>query len=306
MPTDPALSEASPPTEKTSPLSTMPSWLRKPLHHTQKKFMTEKVLEKYQLNTVCEEARCPNRGECFSKKTATFLALGKACSRNCAFCDIDFTKTPPPPDPEEPYKIASSIMELGLKHAVVTMVARDDLPDGGAQHIANIIYAIRHMTPNTTIEVLTSDFSGNPNSLDLVLDAQPDIFNHNIETVQRLSPSIRHKATFPRTLAVLAHAKHSKKTQFVKSGLMVGLGELAEEVYHTIMALHKSGTDIITIGQYLRPSKGKFQVKEYIPPQLFTTYREYGHSLGIRHMYCGPFVRSSYNAAEVMDFIKNS
>lgn len=303
MPFEPA----SPPLSENpshTPLS-MPPWLRKPLHHHPKKITTEKILKKYQLNTVCEEAKCPNRGECFSKRTATFLALGKACSRNCAFCDIDFTKNPPAPDPDEPFKIASSIMELGLKHAVVTMVARDDLPDGGAQHIANIIHAIREQTPQATIEVLTSDFAGNPDSLDILLDAQPDIFNHNIETVSRLSPAIRHKATFPRTLAVLAHAKRSKKTQFVKSGLMLGLGEFVDEVLHTIMALHKAGTDIITIGQYLRPRKGKFQVKEYVSPEQFAQYREYGNELGIRHMYCGPFVRSSYNAAEVMSYINN-
>lgn len=186
--------------------------------------------------------------------------------------------------------------ELGLKHAVITMVARDDLPDQGAGQIAAIIHAIRKENPATTIEVLTSDFSGNVKPLYIVLDAQPEIFNHNIETTRALSPRVRHKAEYDRTLTVLKQAKESGKAVFVKSGLMVGLGETQQEVEETLRDLAQAGCDIITIGQYLQPDPRKLRVKAFISPDQFKAYEVYGRSLGVRHMYCGPFVRSSYNA----------
>jgi lipoic acid synthetase len=277
-----------------------PSWLHRKIPRGSNLFKTEGILQKYRLNTVCEEAKCPNRMECYSKKTATFLALGKECTRNCGFCDIDFSKEPKPPEHDEPERIALSVKELGLKHVVITMVARDDLPDGGAAHVARIIHAVRAEVPGCTIEVLTSDFSGNFSALDTVLEARPEVFNHNIETVRLLTPRIRHKATYDRTLDVLRHAKASKKAGWIKSGIMVGIGETEEQVKETIQDLHAAGCDIITIGQYLQADYRKFRVKVFIPPDQFKVYETYGLSLGVPQMYCGPLVRSSYNAAEVL------
>lgn len=276
-----------------------PRWLHTKLQPGGQLVKTGAILEKYRLNTVCEEAKCPNRLECYSRKTATFLALGKACTRACGFCDIDFTKQPKNPEKDEPMRIAYSVRELGLKHVVVTMVARDDLTDGGAAHMAAIVHAIRKVNAQCTIELLTSDFSGNFAALDSVLAANPEIFNHNIETVRLLSPRVRHRATYDQTLAVLAHAKQSKRVEFVKSGIMVGLGETIEQVKETIDDLQATGCDILTIGQYLQPSQNKLRVKTFVSPETFALYEEYGLSIGIKQMYCGPFVRSSYNAHEV-------
>ncbi len=285
-----------PPNPEEESKGRFPSWLHRKLPTGDQIFKTENILLKYKLNTVCEEAKCPNRFECYTKKTATFLALGKECTRNCGFCDIDFSKTPKAPEADEPDRIAHSVKDLGLKHAVITMVARDDLPDEGASHIANIIKAIRHVNPGTTIEILTSDFSGNVKLLYIALDAQPEIFNHNIETVRSLTPRIRHKAQYDRTLSILQAAKESGKVRYVKSGIMIGLGETQEEVFETIRDLKNAGCDIITIGQYLQASRVKLRVKEFIHPDVFKAYEEYGLSLGTRYVYSGPFVRSSYNA----------
>lgn len=277
-------------------LGRFPSWLHRKLPIGSQIFKTNEIVQKHGLNTVCEEAKCPNRLECYTKKTATFLALGKQCTRNCGFCDIDFSKTPKAPDAEEPKKIALSVKELGLKHAVITMVARDDLPDEGAGHIARIIEEIRNENPDTTVEILTSDFSGNVKLLYIALDAEPEIFNHNIETVRELSPKVRHKAMYDRTLEVLKAAKSYGKSLYVKSGFMVGLGESKEQLKETIRDLKEAGCDIITIGQYLQASAKKLRVKEFVEPSRFKEYEEYGLSIGVKHMYCGPFVRSSYNA----------
>jgi len=282
--------------EEGESLGRFPSWLHRKLPTGGQIFKTNEILEKYQLNTVCEEAKCPNRLECYTKKTATFLALGKECTRNCGFCSIDFNKTPKAPDADEPLKIALSVKDLGLKHAVVTMVARDDLSDKGASHIAAIIRAIRKENPQTTIEVLTSDFSGDLAALDIALSAQPEIFNHNIETVRDLSSRVRHKAEYDTTLNVLRHAKKSGKAIFVKSGIMVGLGETESQVKNTIEDLAQAGCDIVTIGQYLQSTRVKLRVKEFIHPDQFKAYEEYGLKIGVKFMYCGPFVRSSYNA----------
>ena len=273
-----------------------PSWLHRKLPPGGGLFKTNDILRKYKLNTVCEEAKCPNRLECYNKKTATFLALGKACTRSCGFCDIDFSKAPKAPEEDEPMRIALSARELGLKHIVITMVARDDLPDGGSAHIAAIIRRAREENPGSTIEVLTSDFSGNQEALLVVLQEHPEIFNHNIETVRPLTPRIRHKATYERTLEVLRFASHSTLVQFVKSGIMVGLGETPEQVKETISDLHAAGCSIVTIGQYLQAGDKNVRVKAFVHPDQFKEYEEYGHLLGIPHMYCAPFVRSSYNA----------
>ncbi len=281
-----------------------PSWLHRKLPKGGTLFQTGGIVKKYRLNTVCEEAKCPNCSECFAKKTATFLALGKECSRNCGFCDIDFAKNPSKPEADEPKRIALSVQELGLKHVVITMVARDDLDDGGASHIAAIIREIRIVNPGCTIEVLTSDFSGKMESVDIVLEEKPEIFNHNIETVERISPRIRHKASYRRTLDVLSHAKKSGKSGYVKSGIIVGFGETKEEIFATIEDLKRVGCDIITMGQYLQANRKKLLVKEFVHPDTFKVYEEYGRSIGVPYMYCGPFIRSSYNAKEVFEKVK--
>lgn len=281
-----------------------PSWLHRKIPKGGDLFKTNAILEKYRLNTVCEEARCPNRLECYAKHTATFLALGKECSRSCGFCDIDFSKTPKAPEEDEPERIAFSVRDLKLEHVVITMVARDDLPDGGAAHLCRIMQEVRRVNPGVTIEVLTSDFAGNLAALDLVLAEQPEIFNHNIETVRELSPRVRHKATYERTLSVLAHAKKSGRAQFVKSGIMVGLGESEDQVKETIRDLHEVGCDIITIGHYLQPNRRKLTVKAFIAPEQFEAYAAYGQALGVKHVYAGPFVRSSYNAQAIFALSK--
>lgn len=278
-----------------------PSWLHRKLPRGGQLHRTGELLKQYGLNTVCEEAKCPNRFECYSKKTATFLALGKECTRSCGFCDIDFSKTPKGPEADEPKRIALSVKELGLRHVVITMVARDDLPDQGAAHIAAIIEETRATNPGCTIEVLTSDFSGSEESIDRVLGAKPEIFNHNIETVERLTPRVRHRATYERTLSVLKRAKASHAPLHVKSGIMVGLGETKEEVFATIRDLYEAGCSIITIGQYLQPDRRKLLVKDFVHPDTFKEYEDFGHSIGVDFMHCGPFIRSSYNAAEVFE-----
>lgn len=276
-----------------------PPWLHRSLPKGGNLFKTSAILSKYRLNTVCEEAKCPNRFECYSNKTATFLALGKECTRNCGFCDIDFSKTPKLPEEDEPIRIAHSVKDLGLQHVVITMVARDDLPDQGSSHIASIIDAIRVVCPQVGIEVLTSDFSGEVELLDKVLEKHPDVFNHNIETVRELTPRVRHRATYDRTLSVLSHAKRSGKAKHIKSGLMVGLGETPDQVKETITDLFKAGCDVITIGQYLQADHRKLLVKAFITPEQFKEYEAFGLSIGVTKMYCGPFVRSSYHAHEI-------
>lgn len=284
-----------------------PSWLHRPLPQGNLLAKTHEILKKGGLPTVCEEAKCPNLLECFSKKTATFLAMGKDCTRNCGFCDIDHLKNPPPLDPLEPQKIAEASKSLGLKHVVITMVARDDLPDGGANHLAQIIQAIHTQLPLCTVEVLTSDFEENTKAIDQVIEAGPKIFNHNIETVRAWTPRVRHKATYDRTLSVLAYVKQKAPHLLVKSGLMVGLGETDAEIEETLKDLHQVGCDIVTIGQYLQPNRKKLRVKAFITPEQFKHYTNYGHALGIAHMYCGPFVRSSYNAGLIQrKFEENS
>jgi lipoic acid synthetase len=226
--------------------------------------------------------------------------MGKECTRNCGFCDIDFSKTPSPLQEDEPLRVALSVKKLGLQHVVVTMVARDDLDDGGSAHLVEIIKKIRECNPASTIEVLTSDFNGNPDALEAVLKEQPEIFNHNIETVRRLTPRVRHQAHYDRTLAVLQQAASQRGLLRVKSGLMAGLGEQDEEVYETLKDLKAAGCEIVTIGQYLQPSRRKLLVKEFVTPEKFKLYEEFGRSIGIPHVYSGPFIRSSYNAAEFM------
>lgn len=299
LPENPELSDP----EKAVGLGRFPSWLHRPLPKGSNLFKTEQVLNENRLYTVCEEARCPNHLECWSKKTATFLIMGKECTRSCGFCDIDFSKSPKPLEADEPERVADSVLKLGLKHVVITMVARDDLPEGGSVHLVKVIENVRERVPDATVEVLTSDFRGSHTALDNVLGAKPEIFNHNIETVRELTPRVRHTATYDRTLEVLHYAKtHAKNAKMlVKSGLMVGLGESEEQIFQTLRDLKEAGCDIITMGQYLQPNRHKLRVKAFIPPETFKRYEEFGYSIGVRHMYCGPFVRSSYNADLIIE-----
>jgi lipoic acid synthetase len=259
---------------------------------------TGEILKKHGLNTVCEEAKCPNRLECYSKKTATFLVLGKECTRQCGFCDIDFSKEPKAPSKQEPEHIATCVKDLGLKHVVITMVARDDLIDGGAGHLIQIIRQIRVASPDVAIELLTSDFQENKEALESLFQERIEVFNHNIETVRRLSPRIRNKADYDRTLRVLKMAKQ-KTVASIKSGIMLGFGESEKEVEQTLLDLKEAGCDIVTIGQYLQASKSRLNVKEFIHPDQFKVYENYGKSIGIREVFAGPFVRSSYHAGEI-------
>jgi lipoic acid synthetase len=259
---------------------------------------TGEILKKHGLNTVCEEAKCPNRLECYSKKTATFLVLGKECTRQCGFCDIDFSKEPKAPSKDEPQHIATCVKDLGLKHVVITMVARDDLVDGGAAHLIEIIRKIRMTSPDVVIELLTSDFQENKEALESLFQERIEVFNHNIETVRRLSPRIRNKADYDRTLRVLKMAKQKTKAA-IKSGIMLGFGESEKEVEQTLLDLKEAGCDIVTIGQYLQASKSRLIVKEFIHPDQFKVYENYGKSIGITEVFAGPFVRSSYHAGEI-------
>lgn len=278
----------------------LPPWLHRKLPRGVAACQTRNSISSAGINTVCEEAKCPNKMECWSRHTATVLVMGKQCTRACAFCDIAYNSSPPPLDPLEASRVVQLIQELDLKHLVITMVTRDDLPDGGAEHLAFIIREVRKACPKTSIEVLTSDFQGLKGSLDVVLTAKPQIFSHNIETVRRLTPRIRHKATYDRSLEVLRYARASRLPILVKSGMMVGLGETEDEVKETITDLFSAGCDIITIGQYLQARSVKIRVKAFISPQQFKLYEEFGLSLGVRVMYCGPFVRSSYNADSIL------
>lgn len=275
-----------------------PPWL----HHTFPKgpdlMHTQKAVGRPGLQTVCEEARCPNLVECYSRKTATFLAMGRQCTRHCGFCSISHSQEPLALNDQEPEEIARAVQELDLRHVVITMVARDDLQDGGALHLKNIIEGVRTRCPQCTIEVLTSDFQGHIESLQYVMAAQPEVFNHNIETVRRLSPRVRHKATYDRTLEILRSAREMAhgRTRYVKSGFMVGLGETDEEVFETLRDLKIHGVDIVTIGQYLQSSRQGLLVRRFVNPEQFEVYSRWGIELGMAHVYSAPFVRSSYNA----------
>lgn len=292
-----------PENKETETKGRFPSWLHRKIPEGFNKKLISSLLEKNRLYTVCEEARCPNLPECWSKKSATFLIMGKECTRSCGFCSIDFSKTPKALDQEEPKKIAESVEALQLKHVVITMVARDDLEDGGAEHLSRTIQEIRRLKSPPTIEVLTSDFNGNETSLDIVIKVGPEIFNYNIETVRSLTKKVRHTATYERTLWLLETVKNKTKNHemLLKSGLMVGLGEEENEVKETISDLKKAGCDIITIGQYLQSNRLKLLVKSFVTPEQFKKYEEFGYSIGIKNMYCGPFVRSSYNAGLVFN-----
>jgi lipoic acid synthetase len=278
----------------------LPHWFKRSLPANAESSATDAVVRKHGLTTVCEEASCPNRQECWSKRAATFMLMGEACTRTCTFCDVAYVKTPPPLDASEPARTAAAVAELGLRFAVVTSVNRDDLPDGGAAHIAATVTAIRARCPGTLIEILTPDFCGNWPALSVAVAAKPDVYNHNLETIGRLYPTVRPQARYRRSLELLRRVKEQDATMLTKSGIMVGLGETDDEVRQIMLDLREVGCDIMTIGQYLRPSLQHHDIIRFVPPETFTQYEAWGRELGFRYVAAGPYVRSSYFAEEVM------
>lgn len=283
-----------------------PPWLKKRFPSDRNVDSTRELLEKLKLNTVCQSAICPNLGECFASKIATFMIMGGTCTRNCSFCAVE-NGVPSIVDPDEPQRVAEAVEKLGLRHVVITSVTRDDLPDGGASHFTACIEAIRRRTPGVIVEVLTPDFKGNELAIDIVTAVGPDICNHNLETVPRLYPSVRPQADYQRSLDFLERVKVKDRTVYTKSGLMVGLGEKFGEINDVLSDLREVGCDIVTIGQYLRPSPAHLEVVEYIRPEVFEEYRLLGVEMGFKHIAAAPFVRSSFNAREFSDrFINNN
>ncbi len=287
----------APSSAKSLKQPSFPEWLRRPIPHRGEKETVERILKQHKLATVCVEAKCPNRGECYCNGTATFMIMGEVCSRNCGFCSVS-SGTLDGLDPGEPERLASAAAQMNLRHVVVTSVTRDDLPDGGAGHFAATVAAIKEKLPKATVEVLTPDFNGSTEALRTVLASSPDVFNHNVETVPRLYTSIRPQADYKQSLHVLETAHELSPETPVKSGLMVGLGETKEEVIEVFRDLHRHGCSMLTVGQYLRPSSKQAPVVEYVSPELFEHYREIAMGIGFAHVASAPFVRSSYHAEE--------
>ena len=278
-----------------------PPWLVKRLPNPSQAHSLKALLRKNRLVTVCEEARCPNLFECFSRGTATFMIGGDICTRTCGYCAVK-KGNPAPLNPKEPSHVGEAAAQLGLHHVVVTMVNRDDLPDGAAMHVVATIEAIRGRLPEATVDVLVSDFMGNFEAVEQVVRAKPDVFNHNIETVRRLFKKTRPKGNYERSLRIIGMAREIDPDMTTKSGTMVGLGETEEDILHLIDDLRQPNVDcqIMTIGQYLSPRNKAIPVHEYIHPDTFERYRMAGLNSGFAHVYAGPFVRSSYNAHEAM------
>lgn len=274
----------------------LPEFLKRPIIDTDKTRNVRKILKVNYLNTVCENARCPNKNECYTKNTATFLIMGNNCTRNCKYCNISCAK-PEPLDKNEPQHIAKAVKELGLKYAVITSVTRDDLTDGGAEHFANCIYEIRKICPDTKIEILTPDFKGNKDSLDTIIKAQPDVFNHNIETVREIFKTARPQGNYQTSLDVLKYIKDNSQIT-TKSGLMIGLGETCEQIHQTLSDLKMNGCDILTIGQYIQPSKEHLPVAKYYAPDEYEKLKLMAKETGFTRFQIGPLVRSSYRACE--------
>jgi len=276
----------------------LPLWLRKNKRLSDLRGL-KVMLRRTSLSTVCEEARCPNISECFSVPTATFLILGDTCTRACRFCSIKKGK-PSPPSKDEPFNVAKAAYDLGLRHVVITSVTRDDLADKGAMQFVKTIEEVRRLNPDTTIEVLTPDFGGRGDLLSSVLDAEPDVFNHNVETVRRLHHYVRPGADIDRSIDILKLAKSYSPGIVVKSGFMVGLGETQKEIVSLIASLRYAGVDVVTIGQYMRPTLEQSPVERYWEPRYFDIWAGIGKSMGIKHVISGPFVRSSYRAKEIL------
>ncbi|MBR6723136.1 lipoyl synthase [bacterium] len=275
----------------------LPDYLKRPIIDTDTTRNVRRILKHNCLNTVCENARCPNKNECYTKNTATFLIMGNVCTRNCRYCNISCQK-PEPLDSLEPQHIAKAVKDLGLKYAVITSVTRDDLPDGGAEHFAQCIYEIRKLTPEVKIEILTPDFKNQKDALDIIIKAHPDVFNHNIETVKALFKTARPQGNYDNSLAVLKYIKENSDIE-TKSGMMIGLGETLEQIKETMEDLHAVNCDILTVGQYIQPSKEHLPVAKYYKPEEYEELKELATSVGITRHQIGPLVRSSYNAASL-------
>ncbi len=282
------------------PRPRIPEWLRRRLPTSATFGQTQGLLKDQRLHTVCESAQCPNHWECWSQGTATFMIGGDRCTRACRFCSVSTAK-PLPLDPEEPARVAQAVQRLGLRHVVITSVARDDLPDGGAEQFRRTVEAVRAVKPEIVVEVLVPDFNARVASLDTVLSANPAVFNHNLETVRRLTPRVRSRATYERSLDVLRQVKEKRgESIYTKSGLMLGLGETEEEVFAALDDLRTVGCDLVTLGQYLQPTPKQLPVAEYIPPAKFQAYGDRARRLGFTHVASGPLVRSSYHAEELL------
>lgn len=276
----------------------LPDYLKRPIIDTDKTRTVRRILKTKCLNTVCENARCPNKNECYTKNTATFLIMGNNCTRNCRYCNITCAR-PEPLDLNEPFHVAEAVKDLGLKYAVITSVTRDDLPDGGAEHFANCIYEIRKMSSDVKIEILTPDFKGNKDSLNTIIKANPNVFNHNIETVRNVFKTARPQGDYDCSLNVLKYIKDNSDI-LTKSGLMIGLGETFEDIEETLVDLKNVGCDILTIGQYIQPSKAHLEVSKYYTPEEYENLKQLAKKVRIKHYQIGPLVRSSYRASELI------
>ncbi len=279
-----------------------PAWIKARLPSGKTFFEVRDLVHGQKLHTVCESASCPNIGECWSRRAITIMILGNICTRSCQFCDVP-TGRPLPPDPDEPRRVALALKELGLRHTVITCVDRDDLKDGGAAHWAETIRQVREHCDGMTLEVLTGDFKGNTDDVDTVLAAGPDVFAHNLETVPRLSRQVRVQASYPRSYKILAHAK--SRGAVTKTGLMLGLGETIDEVREVLRELASLGIDIVTMGQYLRPSKSHLPLQRYVTPDEFAQLQQEALALGISHVESGPLVRSSYHADGQAELVRS-
>jgi lipoic acid synthetase len=278
----------------------LPSWLKKPLPSGNGNAFTQSLLEDLRLETVCENARCPNRPECWSRRTATFMILGNVCTRPCSFCSVPRGE-PLSVETDEPARVAEAAVRLGLKHIVITSVTRDDLPDGGADHFARCIHAVRERLPSAAIEVLTPDFLGDHAAIDRVIAARPAVFNHNIETVPRLYRVARGRAEYGRSLELLRYVKERDPHIVTKAGLMLGIGETIDELFDVLADLRAISCDVLTLGQYLAPTlKHSIPVARYVPPEEFDSIAATARLLGFRQVVAGPFVRSSYHADEMV------
>ncbi len=273
----------------------LPEWFRLQLPTASAYFATRNLIEDLKLHTVCESARCPNHWECWSKGTATFMIAGDRCTRACGFCAVD-TRKPMSLEADEPERVAEAARRMQLKHMVITAVARDDLSDGGAAHFQKVIERVREVTPEVLIEVLTPDFKDEDGPINTVIAARPDIFNHNIETVRSLTSKVRSVATYDRSLSVLSKVKKRAPEIYTKSGLMLGLGETKEELLEAMTDLRSVGCDLLTLGQYLQPTKKHLKIEEFIHPDQFTEYKRIAEAMGFSYVASGPLVRSSYHA----------
>jgi lipoic acid synthetase len=279
------------------PVRRLPSWLKRSLPQGNGNFFTQELLHELRLETVCENARCPNRPECYARRTATFMILGNVCTRPCGFCSVSKGE-PEVLEDDEPERVAEAALRLGLKHVVITSVTRDDLLDGGADHFRRCVLAVRERT-GAAVEVLTPDFLGDLAAVDTVLEAAPEVFNHNMETVPRLYRKVRGRASYQRSLDLLAHVKRRRPQTVTKSGLMLGLGETLDELFEVLSDLRAAACDTLTLGQYLAPTLKHIPVARYVAPEEFDHLAELARKLGFARVVAGPFVRSSYHADEM-------